>query len=46
MHQSGAFRNKYLSVARASNDWVYLLDSDNKLQKFYRYTREYSRPRS
>ena len=27
----GAFRNKYLSVARASNDWVYLLDSDNKL---------------
>ena len=29
----GAFRNKYLRVARASNDWVYLLDSDNKLPK-------------
>jgi glycosyltransferase involved in cell wall biosynthesis len=29
----GAFRNKYLSVARSSNDWVYLLDSDNKLPK-------------
>lgn len=29
----GAFRNKYLSIARSSNDWVYLLDSDNKLPK-------------
>jgi glycosyltransferase involved in cell wall biosynthesis len=25
----GAFRNKYLAVSKASNDWVYLLDSDN-----------------
>lgn len=27
----GAFRNKYLAVSRSSNDWVYLLDSDNVL---------------
>ena len=25
----GAFKNKYLAVSKASNDWVYLLDSDN-----------------
>ena len=25
----GAFRNKYLSISRSSNEWVYLLDSDN-----------------
>ena len=27
----GAFRNKYLSISRSSNEWVYLLDSDNIL---------------
>ena len=27
----GAFRNKYLAVARSTSDWVYLLDSDNIL---------------
>ena len=27
----GAFRNKYLSVSKSSNEWVYLLDSDNIL---------------
>ena len=25
----GAFRNKYITVKNCSNDWVYLLDSDN-----------------
>jgi glycosyltransferase involved in cell wall biosynthesis len=25
----GAFKNKYLAVSKASNEWVYLLDSDN-----------------
>ena len=25
----GAFKNKYLAVSKASNKWVYLLDSDN-----------------
>jgi len=25
----GAFKNKYLAVSRSSNEWVYLLDSDN-----------------
>jgi glycosyltransferase involved in cell wall biosynthesis len=25
----GAFKNKYLAVSKASNQWVYLLDSDN-----------------
>ena len=26
---TGAFRNKYLAVKNSTNDWVYLLDSDN-----------------
>jgi len=25
----GAFKNKYLAVSKSSNEWVYLLDSDN-----------------
>lgn len=25
----GAFRNKYQTVSRCSNDWIYMLDSDN-----------------
>ncbi len=25
----GAFKNKYLAVSKATNEWVYLLDSDN-----------------
>jgi glycosyltransferase involved in cell wall biosynthesis len=25
----GAFKNKYLAVSKSTNDWVYLLDSDN-----------------
>ena len=25
----GAFRNKYITISRSSNEWVYLLDSDN-----------------
>lgn len=25
----GAFRNKYLTVSKCSNSWIYLLDSDN-----------------
>lgn len=29
----GAFRNKYLSIFRSSNEWVYLLDSDNYLSE-------------
>lgn len=29
----GAFRNKYLSISRSTNDWIYLLDSDNTLPK-------------
>lgn len=28
-HNVGAFKNKYLAVSKATNDWVYLLDSDN-----------------
>lgn len=29
----GAFRNKFLTVSKASNDWVLLLDSDNAVDK-------------
>ena len=25
----GAFKNKYLAVSKSTNEWVYLLDSDN-----------------
>jgi glycosyltransferase involved in cell wall biosynthesis len=25
----GAFRNKYETVSKCSNEWIYLLDSDN-----------------
>ena len=28
-HNLGAFRNKYIAVKNCTNDWVYLLDSDN-----------------
>lgn len=28
-HNVGAFKNKYLAVSKATNEWVYLLDSDN-----------------
>lgn len=28
-HNLGAFRNKYQTVLNSSNDWIYLLDSDN-----------------
>lgn len=31
----GAFFNKYLSVTKAMNDWVILLDSDNKIDSNY-----------
>ena len=28
-HNLGAFKNKYLAVSKSTNEWVYLLDSDN-----------------
>ena len=28
-HNLGAFRNKYITVEKCNNDWIYLLDSDN-----------------
>jgi hypothetical protein len=28
-HNLGAFRNKYITVKKCNNDWIYLLDSDN-----------------
>lgn len=29
-HNLGAFRNKYITVKKCNNDWIYLLDRDRK----------------
>jgi glycosyltransferase involved in cell wall biosynthesis len=37
----GALRNKYLTVKKCSNEWVYLLDSDNRpFEESYRILQE------
>lgn len=30
----GGFRNKYVTVQKSANDWIYLLDSDNHLTEY------------